>query len=91
MTSVPLPNRRVTWRPTFDPQNPPPRVDRRMAAELLAYRFGIIASPRSLEAWPIATRHVNGRAMLETATVLAHGQRMLDGSASIRSGRGRRK
>ena len=78
---------RRTYKPTLDVQNPPPRVDRKMAAELLFARLGIVASPRTIEAWPLATKLVNGRATLDTGEVLAHGRAMLDGSPSIRGGR----
>lgn len=83
------PKSRRSYKPTLDLQNPPPRVDRKMAAELLLARLGIVASPRTIEAWPLATRLVNGHATLDTTELLAHGRAMLDRSPSVRGGRTR--
>ncbi len=81
---------RRTYRPALDPANPPPRVDRQAAAALLYAQLGLQVSPRTLEAWPLPTRQLNGRATFDTAELLAHGRAMLDGSPSVRSGRTRR-
>lgn len=48
----------------------PPNVDRRTGAELVT-RHLFPVSHRSLEAWPLPTRHVNGRAVIPTETLLA--------------------
>ncbi len=95
MTPSPVPDAtapkpRRTYKPMLDPRNPPPRVDRKMAAELLLARLGIVASPRTIEGWPLTSRLVNGRATLDTAELLAHGRAMLDGSPSVRGGRTRK-
>ncbi len=81
---------RRTYKPLLDPQNPPPRVDRKGGATVLYAQVGLQVSPRTLETWPLATRLLNGRATLDTAELLAHGRAMLDGSPSLRGGRSRR-
>ena len=91
MTPNTLPNAtghkpRRTYRPAFDVRNPPPRVDRKMAAELLFACLGIIVSPRTIESWPLNTRLVNGRATLDTSETLAYGRDLLEGSPNIRGG-----
>jgi hypothetical protein len=43
----------------------PPNVDRRTGAALIT-RHMFPVSHRSLEAWPLPTRHVNGRAVIPT-------------------------
>lgn len=81
---------RRSYKPTLDPLNPPPRVDRSMLAELLFARLGIRVSPRTLEGWPLASKLVNGRATYDTVAALAHGSALLDGSPSVRGGRTRK-
>jgi hypothetical protein len=44
----------------------PPNIDRRKAAELITRHLFPI-SHRSLEAWSLPTRHVNGKAVIPTA------------------------
>ncbi len=68
-----------------DLANLPRHVDRRIGAELVK-RFYFPISPRTLERWPLAWRHVNGRAVTETAELLALAGRMFDAAAPIRSG-----
>jgi hypothetical protein len=46
----------------------PSNVDRRAGAELIT-RYLFPVSYRSLEAWQLPTRHVNGRAIVSTATL----------------------
>lgn len=46
----------------------PTNVCRRNGAELVTKHFFPV-SHRSLEAWPLPTRHVNGRAVTPTATL----------------------
>jgi hypothetical protein len=43
----------------------PPNVDRRIGAALITKHMFPV-SHRSLEAWPLPTRHVNGRAVVPT-------------------------
>jgi hypothetical protein len=43
----------------------PPNVDRRTGAALITQHMFPV-SHRSLEAWPLPTRHVNGRAVIPT-------------------------
>ena len=66
----------------------PVRVDRRAAAELVTRLFFPV-SPRTVEAWPLIVRHVNGKATLETAEVLAFAQAKLDAAPPIKGGRRR--
>jgi hypothetical protein len=63
----------------------PPFHDRQRSAELVLRIFGFTVSPRTLEVWPVATRRVNGRAMIETRALFEHAQRMLD-QAPIQAG-----
>ncbi len=72
--------------PIIDPQNPPPRVDRKLASELLLARLGFRVSHRTLEAWPVPTRRVNGRATFETAELLAYARGLLDAAPAIQGG-----
>jgi hypothetical protein len=88
MPTNPAPRR--AYKPTLDPLNPPPRVTRALAAELLLAALGIVVSPRTLESWPLATRIVNGHATPDTAEILARGRAMLDGSPILRGGRTRK-
>jgi hypothetical protein len=48
--------------------NQPPNVDRRKGADLITKHLFPV-SHRSLEAWPLPTRQVNGRAIISTATL----------------------
>ncbi len=47
----------------------PPNIDRRKGADLIT-RHLFPVSHRSLEAWPLPTRHVNGKAVIPTASLL---------------------
>ena len=64
----------------------PARVDRRTAAELVTRHFFSV-SPRSLEAWPLAWRHVNGKAHCDVPELFAAAQAKLDAAPPIRGGR----
>ena len=64
----------------------PRYVDRRTGAALLTQHF-FPASHRSLEVWPLTWRHVNGRALVETAELFAVAQSKLDAAPAIRGGR----
>ncbi|MBP0446704.1 hypothetical protein J8J14_18160 [Roseomonas sp. SSH11] len=64
----------------------PPRVDRRTGAELVT-RLLFPVSHRTLEAWPLTTQRVNGKAVIPTAELLAHAQSLLDAAPAVRGGR----
>ncbi len=64
----------------------PRRVDRRTAAKLVSNFFFPI-SWRTLEAWPLTIRNVNGKATIETAELFAMAQAKLDAAPAIRGGR----
>lgn len=64
----------------------PVRVDRRRAAELVSCHFFPV-SHRTVEAWPLVVRHVNGKATVETAELFAFAQAKLDAAPPIRGGR----
>lgn len=75
----------------FSKPAPPPypvRVDRRAAAELVTRLFFPV-SPRTVEAWPLTVRRVNGKATIETAELFAFAQAKLDAAPPIRGGRRR--
>ena len=63
----------------------PRRVDRRTAAELIRRHFFPV-SHRTLEAWPLTTRRVNGRALIETAELFAVAMEKLNAAPSTRGG-----
>lgn len=64
----------------------PRRVDRRAGAELLT-RYFFPVSARSLEVWPLTWRHVNGKAVCETAELFAMAQAKLDAAPPLRGGK----
>lgn len=66
----------------------PVRVDRRTAAELVTQHFFPV-SPRTVEAWPLTIRRVNGKATMETVELFAYAQAKLDAAPPIRGGRPR--
>jgi len=66
----------------------PRRVDRRTGAKLVA-RYFFPVSHRTLEAWSLTWRHVNGYAVCETAELLAEAQRRFDAAPPIRGGKTR--
>ena len=68
------------------PTDLPPRVDRRTGADLVT-RLLFPVSHRTLEAWPLTTQHVNGKAVIPTAELLAHAQALLDAAPTVRGGR----
>jgi hypothetical protein len=63
-------------------------VDRRTAAELVTRLFFPV-SPRTVEAWPLTVRRVNGKATMETAELFAFAQAKLDAAPPIKGGRRR--
>lgn len=64
----------------------PTNVDRRTGAELVT-RHLFPVSHRSLEAWPLPTRHVNGKAILETVALFEHAHAKLQSAPVILGGR----
>jgi hypothetical protein len=64
----------------------PARVDRKVAAEIVT-RFYFPISKRTLEAWPLTWRHLNGKAICETDELLAEAQSKLDAAVPYRGGR----
>ena len=64
----------------------PKRVDRRTAAELVT-RLYFPVSHRTVEAWPLVVRRVNGWALYETAELLAFAKAKFDAAPAIRGGR----
>ena len=64
----------------------PINVDRRTGAELVSkYLFPV--SFRSLEAWPLPTRHVNGKAIISTTTLFEIAYAKLTAAPIIMGGR----
>ena len=66
----------------------PCRVDRRAAAELVT-RLLFPVSHRTIEAWPLNARLVNGKAIIETVELLDYARAKLDAAPVIRGGRKR--
>jgi len=64
----------------------PVNVDRRTGAELVTKYFFPV-SHRSLEAWPLPTRRVNGKAITATATLFELAYAKLRIAPGIMSGR----
>jgi hypothetical protein len=64
----------------------PANVDRRVGADLITrYLFPI--SYRTLEAWPLPTRNVNGKAIVATTALFEHAYRLLQAAPVIIGGR----
>jgi hypothetical protein len=64
----------------------PSNVNRRTGAELVTKHLFPV-SHRSLEAWPLPTRHVNGKAILATVTLFEHAYAKLQSAPVIFGGR----
>lgn len=64
----------------------PRRVDRRRGAELVELYFFPV-SYRSLERWGLTWRHVNGKAVVETAELFAVAEAKLAAATPIRGGK----
>ena len=60
--------------------------DRRQLAQIHNQYFGPLSN-RTLEAWPLDWRRVNGRAVAEVRAFLAEAQRRFDAAPVIRGGR----
>ena len=72
--------------PEPDPAKLPRYGDRRFLARLHCHYYGH-QSPRTLEAWPLPWRIVNGRAVTEVRAFLAEAQRRFDAAPVIMGGR----
>ncbi len=79
-------NTALTPPEQFDVRSHPTRVDRRAGADLVTRHFFPV-SHRTLEAWPLTWRHVNGKAVCETTELFAVARAMLDAAPPIRGGR----
>jgi hypothetical protein len=66
----------------------PRRVDRKTGAALVTHHFFPVTA-RGLEAWPIAWRMVNGKAVCDTPELFAVAQAKLDAAPPILSVRRR--
>src|SRR5215207_5760777 len=64
----------------------PVRVDRTGGATLVTKWFFPV-SPRTLEAWPLRRRLVNGKAVVETAELFAVARARLEASPMVMGGR----
>jgi hypothetical protein len=70
----------------LEPLDLPRRLDRRLAAQVVSKHFFPV-SPRTLERWPLTWRRINGRALADTAELLAEAQRRVDAAPAVRGGR----
>ena len=68
------------------PAGLPEYMDRRAAADALT-RHLFPVSPRTLEVWPLATRRVNGKALISTAEVFTLARAKLNAAPAIMGGR----
>ena len=75
-----------TGQPSLDLTALPKRMDRQAGAALVTHYFFPV-SPRTIEAWPLVARRVNGRALYETAELLAFAKAKFDAAPAIRGGR----
>lgn len=64
----------------------PPRLTRRDAATFLQRHVGLRVSARSLERWPLASRVIAGRAMIETRALAEFAQRLVDDAPVLAGG-----
>lgn len=64
----------------------PVRVDRRKAAELVTQHFFPV-SHRTVEAWPLTIRRVNGKATVATVELFAFAEAKLNAAPPIKGGR----
>ena len=71
---------------TASGQHHPTNVDRRAGAELVT-RLYFPVSPRTIEAWPLPVRRVNGKALYDTAELLAYAREKLEAAPAIQGGR----
>ena len=66
----------------------PPRVARHKGAGLVSEHIFPV-SPRTLEAWPLPTRHVNGKAVIETKKLFEVAYAKLAAAPLVMGGRRR--
>lgn len=64
----------------------PVRVCRRTAAQIVTGHYFPV-SYRTLERWPVTWRRINGRALVDTAELLAEAERRVDEATAIHGGR----
>jgi hypothetical protein len=64
----------------------PARVDRRRGAAIITHRYFPV-SHRTLEAWPLTWRRVNGRALVDTAELLAFAEAKVAAALPVRGGK----
>lgn len=69
-----------------DPAALPALLDRRRAAAFLTRHYFPV-SHRSLEAWPLPLRHVNGRALYQTTDLIAEAERRIAAAPVLMGGR----
>lgn len=93
ITAVPLhAGRRASAAKVAEPDDDidfsalPRRVDRRVLADLVT-KFYFPVSHRTVEAWPLVVKRVNGKATLDTREGLAFAKSKLDAAPAIRGGR----
>ena len=67
-------------------ESQPARIDRRTAADLITRHFFPV-SHRSLEAWPLLTQRVNGKAIISTAQVFETAFARLSAAPIVMGGR----
>ncbi len=89
LATTPIKSRRAGFKPTLDSTKPPPRVDRRHAAQLLFDKLGLNVSSRTLETWPLKARLLNGRATYDTVELLEFARKRIETAPQIRGGRKR--
>ena len=66
----------------------PARVTRRVGAKIITDQLFPV-SHRTLEAWPVRVQRVNGKALMDTAELLAFARSKLDAAPVIQGGRSR--
>ncbi len=71
-----------TAPPEIDLAALPRCVDRRAAAEIIT-RYFFPVSHRTIESWPLVARRVNGRALYDTAALLAFAKSKVDAVPAI--------
>jgi hypothetical protein len=72
--------------PDTDVHGHPARVDRKRGAQIITDLYFPI-SHRTLEAWPITWRYVNGRATCDTGELLALAEAKLNAAPPLMGGR----
>ncbi|MDA8249547.1 MAG: hypothetical protein M0Z28_10240 [Rhodospirillales bacterium] len=83
-SSTPQPEAATSTEPNL--ADLPVRVDRRGGAAIVT-RYFFPVSHRSLEAWPLPVRHVNGKATIATADLVALAREKLNAAPTLMGGR----